>query len=202
MSVFCNVIKPQGLEPFQFSTKISSPSEEALEHQKSNGGKLGYNLVKLGFVKDEEIASLLSRQYGVPSINLSQFQIDAAVIKLVPAATVQKYEVVPVSRVGATLTIAMSDPTNATNSHKHRARLGVSFMPASPAPSSRTGRLPAVCADSRRIKACCCEDMSSEAAPTLPGQWSLHSFARRSFLQPRYAWARHLRPATKSSHQP
>ena len=112
MSVFCNVIKPQGLEPFQFSTKISSPSEEALEHQKSNGGKLGYNLVKLGFVKDEEIASLLSRQYGVPSINLSQFQIDAAVIKLVPAATVQKYEVVPVSRVGATLTIAMSDPTN------------------------------------------------------------------------------------------
>ena len=86
--------------------------EEALEHQKSNGGKLGYNLVKLGFAKDEEIASLLSRQYGVPSINLSQFEIDAGVIKLVPAATAQQYEIVPVSRVGATLTIAMSDPTN------------------------------------------------------------------------------------------
>ena len=86
--------------------------EEALEHQKSNGGKLGYNLVKLGFAKDEEIASLLSRQYGVPSINLSQFDIDADVIKVVPAATAQKYEIVPVSRVGATLTIAMSDPTN------------------------------------------------------------------------------------------
>ena len=85
---------------------------EALEHQRSNGGKLGYNLVKLGFAKDEEIASLLSRQYGVPSINLSQFDIDAGVIKLVPAATAQKYEIVPVSRVGATLTIAMSDPTN------------------------------------------------------------------------------------------
>ena len=86
--------------------------EEALEHQKSNGGKLGYNLVKLGFAKDEEIASLLSRQYGVPSINLSQFDIDAGVIKVVPAATAQKYEIVPVSRVGATLTVAMSDPTN------------------------------------------------------------------------------------------
>ena len=86
--------------------------KEALEHQKSNGGKLGYNLVKLGFTKDEEISSLLSRQYGVPSINLSQFEIDADVIKLVPAGTAQKYEVVPVSRVGGTLTIAMSDPTN------------------------------------------------------------------------------------------
>ena len=86
--------------------------KEALEHQRSDGGKLGFNLVKLGFVKDEEIASVLSRQYGVPSINLSQFDIDAGVIKLVPAATAQKFEVVPVSRAGATLTIAMSDPTH------------------------------------------------------------------------------------------
>ena len=86
--------------------------QEALDHQKSNGGKLGFNLIKLGFVKDEEIASLLSKQYGVPSINLTQFEIDAGVIKLVPAATAQKYEIVPVSRAGATLTIAMSDPTN------------------------------------------------------------------------------------------
>ena len=68
--------------------------------------------MKLGFAKDEEIASLLSRQYGVPSINLSQFDIDAGVIKVVPAETAHKYEIVPVSRVGATLTIAMSDPTN------------------------------------------------------------------------------------------
>ncbi len=86
--------------------------DEALDHQKANGGKLGYNFVKLGFVHDGEIASLLSKQYGVPSIDLSQFDIDASVIKLVPAATAQKYEIVPVSRAGATLTIAMSDPTN------------------------------------------------------------------------------------------
>jgi type IV pilus assembly protein PilB len=86
--------------------------QEALTYQKANGGKLGYNLVKLGFVKDEEITALLSKQYGVPSINLAQFQIDPAVIKLVPSETAQKYQIVPLSRSGATLTIAMTDPTN------------------------------------------------------------------------------------------
>ena len=50
--------------------------QQALNHQKANGGKLGYNLVKMGFVKDEEITALLSKQYGVPSINLAQFEID------------------------------------------------------------------------------------------------------------------------------
>ena len=86
--------------------------QQALNHQKANGGKLGYNLVKMGFVKDEEITALLSKQYGVPSINLAQFEVDPAVIKLVPADTAQKYQIVPLSRAGATLTIAMTDPTN------------------------------------------------------------------------------------------
>jgi type IV pilus assembly protein PilB len=86
--------------------------QQALNHQKANGGKLGYNLVKMGFVKDEEITALLSKQYGVPSINLAQFEIDPAVIKLIPADTAQKYQIVPLSRAGATLTIAMTDPTN------------------------------------------------------------------------------------------
>jgi type IV pilus assembly protein PilB len=86
--------------------------QQALNHQKANGGKLGYNLVKMGFVKDEEITALLSKQYGVPSINLTQFEIDPAVIKLIPAETANKYQIVPLSRAGATLTIAMTDPTN------------------------------------------------------------------------------------------
>ncbi len=86
--------------------------QEALSYQRQSGGKLGANLVKLGFVKDEEITSLLSKQYGVPSISLSQFEIDPAVIKLVPAETAHKYQIIPLSRVGATLTIAMTDPTN------------------------------------------------------------------------------------------
>src|SRR5688572_27369434 len=86
--------------------------QEALNHQRQNGGKLGFNLIKLGYVKDEEITALLSKQYGVPSIALAQFEIDAAVVKLVPAETAQKYQIVPLSRAGATLTIAMTDPTN------------------------------------------------------------------------------------------
>jgi type IV pilus assembly protein PilB len=94
--------------------KRISPAQlqEALNYQKTNGGKLGYNLVKLGFVKDEEITALLSKQYGVPSINLTQFEIDPGIIKLIPAETANKYQIVPLSRSGATLTIAMTDPTN------------------------------------------------------------------------------------------
>src|SRR5512146_1363670 len=86
--------------------------QEALNYQKANGGKLGYNLVKLGFVKEEDITSLLSKVYGVPSINLSEFDIDPLVIKLIPGETAQKYQIIPVNRAGATLTIAMTDPTN------------------------------------------------------------------------------------------
>jgi type IV pilus assembly protein PilB len=86
--------------------------QEALNYQRQNGGKLGFNLVKLGYVKDEEITALLSKQYGVPSIALGQFEIDPAVVKLVPADTAQKYQIVPLARSGATLTIAMTDPTN------------------------------------------------------------------------------------------
>jgi type IV pilus assembly protein PilB len=86
--------------------------QQALSYQKANGGKLGFNLVKLGFIKDEEITGLLSRQFGVPSINLAQFDLDASVIKLIPPETARKYQVVPLNRAGATLTIAMTDPTD------------------------------------------------------------------------------------------
>ncbi|HEY6361816.1 MAG TPA: ATPase, T2SS/T4P/T4SS family, partial [Vicinamibacterales bacterium] len=86
--------------------------QEALNYQRQHGGKLGFNLVKLEYVKDEEITALLSKQYGVPSISLGQFEIDPGVIKLVPADTARKYQIVPLARSGATLTIAMTDPTN------------------------------------------------------------------------------------------
>jgi type IV pilus assembly protein PilB len=86
--------------------------QEALSHQKTNGGKLGKAFVSLGYVRDEEITSLLSRQYGVPSINLDHFEVDPAIIKIIPAETARKYQILPLSRSGATLTIAMADPTN------------------------------------------------------------------------------------------
>ncbi len=85
---------------------------KALEEQKKTGGRLGSCLVKLGFVRDEEVTTFLSRQYGVPSINLSYFEVDSSVVKLIPEDTARRYEVVPLSRVGSSLTIAMVDPTN------------------------------------------------------------------------------------------
>src|SRR5438128_7807984 len=94
--------------------KLITPEQlqQALTQQKANGGKLGYNLVKMGFVKDEQITTLLSKQYGVPSINLAQFKIDPTIVKLVPTETARKYQVIPLSRSGSTLTIAMTDPIN------------------------------------------------------------------------------------------
>src|ERR1700741_4085808 len=86
--------------------------QQALSAQKASGGKLGYNLVKMGFVKDEQITALLSKQYGVPAINLAQFKIDLTIVKLVPTETARKYQMIPLSRSGSTLTIAMTDPTN------------------------------------------------------------------------------------------
>jgi type IV pilus assembly protein PilB len=94
--------------------KLISPEQlqQALQFQKQHGGRLGNCLVKMGLVTDEEVTSVLSRQYGVPSINLKYYEVDPSVIKLVPQETALRYQVVPLSRVGSTLTIAMTDPTN------------------------------------------------------------------------------------------
>jgi type IV pilus assembly protein PilB len=85
---------------------------EALDYQREHGGRLGFNLVKLGLISDDMITAVLSRQYGIPSVNLELFKIDAAVIGLIPQEVAQKHSVLPLSRVGATLTLAMVDPTN------------------------------------------------------------------------------------------
>lgn len=85
---------------------------ETLEYQRANGGRLGSNLVRLGYVSDDVVSAVLSRQYGVPSINLDLFQIDSDVIKLISEDVAMKYSVLPISKVGATLTLAMADPTN------------------------------------------------------------------------------------------
>jgi type IV pilus assembly protein PilB len=86
--------------------------KQALDYQKKNGGRLGTCLVKMGLVSDDDITAVLSRQYGVPSINLKFYEVDPLVIKLVPQETAIRYQIVPLSRVGSTLTIAMTDPTN------------------------------------------------------------------------------------------
>jgi len=86
--------------------------KEALTLQRREGGRLGTNLIKLGHITEEKLVTFLSRQYGVPAINLSDYKIDPSVLKLVPVDIARKYLIMPVARVGATLTIAMADPSN------------------------------------------------------------------------------------------
>jgi len=96
--------------------KVITPEqlERALKAQRESGGqtRLGSMLVRLGYISDEEVTNFLSRQYGLPAINLQYFEIDPTVIKLVPEETAKRYQILPLSRVGAALTIAMADPTN------------------------------------------------------------------------------------------
>jgi type IV pilus assembly protein PilB len=94
--------------------KVITPEqlEQATKLQKESHTRLASALVKLGFLSDEDVTNFLSRQYGVPAINLSYFEIDPAVVKLIPFETAKRYQILPLSRVGASLTIAMVDPTN------------------------------------------------------------------------------------------
>src|ERR1044071_10005640 len=94
--------------------KVITPEQldQALKSQKESGTRLGSILVKLGFLSDEDVTNFLSRQYGVPAINLTFFEIDGTVVKLIPYETAKRYQILPLSRVGASLTLAMVDPTN------------------------------------------------------------------------------------------
>src|SRR5215813_6068479 len=86
--------------------------DAALKSQREEGGKLGEALVRVGAVTENDITETLSQQFGVPSIDLASFEIDPSVIKIVPGDVARKYAVLPVNKTGATLTIAMGDPTN------------------------------------------------------------------------------------------
>jgi len=86
--------------------------KKALASQQKDGGRLGSNLVKMGFIDEDELVSFLSKQYGIPAVNLQEVEIDPAVCKLIPNDVVQKYQIMPLNRTGATITIAMVDPSN------------------------------------------------------------------------------------------
>lgn len=86
--------------------------QSAQEEQRKNGGRLGFNLTRLGYIEESELTSFLSKQYGVPSINLAEFEIDPDVIRLVPVEVAEKHQVIPVNRAGASLIVAMADPSN------------------------------------------------------------------------------------------
>lgn len=94
--------------------KIITPEQlrKAIEEQKIMGGRLGSTMVNLGFIKEQELINFLSKQYGVPAVNLHEFEIDSKVSRLVPFEICEKYNAIPINRAGSTLIVAMADPSN------------------------------------------------------------------------------------------
>ena len=84
--------------------------ERAKADQRKNGGRLGESLVRLGLLKEHELVNILSKQYGIPAVNLESFEIDPEVVKHVPEELVHKYRIMPINRVGSTLIVAMAVP--------------------------------------------------------------------------------------------
>src|SRR5215208_2617588 len=145
-----NLISPQHLR-------------EALDYQREHGGRLGFNLVKLGLVSDDMITAVLSRQYGIPSVNLDLFNIDPSVLSLIPQEVAQKHSVLPLSRVGATLTLAMVDPTNVFAMDDVKFMTGLNVAPVVVAESSVQQAIAKYYGSSREIELA---TLPSEELPT------------------------------------
>ena len=88
--------------------------KQALAEQKTAGAqlRLGSILIRDSLISEADLTSFLSKQYGVPTINLADYDVDASVVKIIPVDVAHKYQIVPVNRAGSTLIIAMSDPSN------------------------------------------------------------------------------------------
>ena len=86
--------------------------EKALQEQRQSGTRVGYNLVKLGFIQETELTKMLARQYKMPAVDLTKFEVDPRIAKLIPGDIAIKHLVLPLKRDGRTLTVAMADPTN------------------------------------------------------------------------------------------
>src|SRR6185312_11101925 len=90
----------------------SDQLSKALQEQKQNGTRVGYNLVKLGFIPEVELTRMLAKQHRMPAVDLSRFEVDPKIAKMIPAELAQKHIVIPLKRDGRTLTVAMADPSN------------------------------------------------------------------------------------------
>jgi len=86
--------------------------KKAQDLQGKEGGRLAYNLTKLGYLAESELTDFLSRQYGIPNINLADFDLDTAVVRLIPKEVAEKHSLVAVNRAGNSIIVAMADPSN------------------------------------------------------------------------------------------
>ena len=86
--------------------------KNALDAQRGSGARLGHELARLGYIEESELTSFLSKQYGVPSVNLESIEIPQEVLKLVTRDVVTRHQVIPINKTGNTLMVAMADPSN------------------------------------------------------------------------------------------
>ena len=98
------LVKEQVITPLQL--------KNAIESQRSSGGRLGYELTKLGYSEESDLTAFLSKQYGVPSVNLNEFEVAPDVLKILSKEVVTRHQVLPFNKTGNTLMIAMADPSN------------------------------------------------------------------------------------------
>ncbi len=85
---------------------------QARDETRTKGGRLGAQITELGFLDEADLTDFVAKQYGVPSINIDEFEIESAVIQLIPEDVATKHTVIPVNRAGSTLILATSDPSN------------------------------------------------------------------------------------------
>ncbi|MDE2664963.1 MAG: type IV-A pilus assembly ATPase PilB [Acidobacteriota bacterium] len=114
---------------------------QALAYQKVHGGRLGHCLIRLGWVTGEDISAILCRQFGLPSINLPFFKVDPSAVKLIPPETARKYQVLPLSREGTTLTVATIDPTDVPAMDDLQFMTGFTIEPVVAAESAVRGAI-------------------------------------------------------------
>jgi len=115
--------------------------EEALSAQQAEGGRVGTHLVKMGFIDDDDLVEFLSQRHGVPAINLGEIEVDESIISIIPAEVARKYTILPVSKAGAKLTIAMVDPTNVFAMDDVKFMTGYNVEPVVASDSSLRGSI-------------------------------------------------------------
>src|SRR5437016_10289680 len=102
--------------------------EEALTYQRSKGGRLGICLIRLGYLTEDVLHSVLTRQFGVALMDLSESAIDPEVVKLLPRELAVRYQVVPVRRTGNVLSVALNDPNDVVLLDELRFRTGCKII--------------------------------------------------------------------------
>jgi type IV pilus assembly protein PilB len=123
--------RPERLGEILLREDLITPEQlrKGLEYQIAQGGRLGSALVKLGFITDDDLATLLAQQYGLPAVNLAELDVDPNVVRVIPMETALRHQVLPVSRFGASLTVAVADPTNVFALDDIKFRTGLSVEP-------------------------------------------------------------------------